>query len=122
MLYRAAAQNLYTANDKKYLNVVVSFYGGSTNRSVVTYDGLACREEIDVALDVEWVDSYLPDQFSLSNIKELFENPSRVQGLMQKTVTVVTGVEPFRFVCMKGNGYLYGEAPRISDLIENNRR
>ena len=39
--------------------------------------------------------------------------------MMLKSVTVVTGYEPFKFICMKGNGYLYDETPKVSDLIEN---
>ena len=39
--------------------------------------------------------------------------------MMKKSVTVVTGTEPFTFVCLNSNGYLYGEAPKISDLQEN---
>ena len=44
---------------------------------------------------------------------------SGLRSLMLKCVTVVTGYEPFKFVCYKGNGYLYGEAPKVADLIVN---
>ena len=37
---------------------------------------------------------------------------------MVKCVTVVTGFEPFEFVCVNGN-YLYGQTPNASDLIAN---
>ena len=39
--------------------------------------------------------------------------------MMVKAVTVVSGYEPFYFECAKGNGYLYGETPKVSDLIDN---
>ena len=38
---------------------------------------------------------------------------------MQKAVTLVSGYEPFKFVCVKNNGYLYGETPDVSNLINN---
>ena len=42
-----------------------------------------------------------------------------LKNMMLKSVTVVTGFEPFRFVVMKGNGYLFDKTPKVSDLIEN---
>ena len=42
-----------------------------------------------------------------------------LKNMMLKSVTVVTGYEPFKFMCLKGNGYLYDETPKVSELIEN---
>ena len=39
--------------------------------------------------------------------------------MMLKSVVVVTGTEPFKFVLTKGNGYLYNETPKVLELIEN---
>ena len=40
--------------------------------------------------------------------------------MILKTVTVVTGFEPFKFILLDGkDGYLFNETPQISDLIEN---
>jgi hypothetical protein len=36
-----------------------------------------------------------------------------------KTVTTVTGFSPFRFDCLKGNGYLFGSDPDTQELINN---
>ena len=44
---------------------------------------------------------------------------SMMKDIMLKAVTIVSGYEPFRFVCIKGNGYLFGETPKVSDLIAN---
>ena len=45
-------------------------------------------------------------------------NLSTIKGLMLKTVITVSGVEPFSFYFVK-EGYLYGEAPKMADLIAN---
>jgi hypothetical protein len=37
---------------------------------------------------------------------------------MLKTVITVSGFEPFSFRFTK-NGYLYGETPKVTDLIAN---
>ena len=49
------------------------------------------------------------------------QNPTMGQllGAVKKCVVVTTGFEPFKFVCMKNNGYLFGETPNIKDLINN---
>lgn len=120
MLYQSAAQNgnLY---EGQYLNVAIAFYGGGLNMSTVTFDGLGNADMLDGEMTLDWAGSYLSNQVQVSDPKDLFGNLSAMKSMMQKTVTVVTGVAPFRFVCMKGNGYLYGEAPRLAELRENNQ-
>ncbi len=125
MLYSDAqkAGSIYNKDGKAYLNVAVAFYGGGLNLSRVTFDGLdeALSKELNPVMPVEWVDSYLAQQFSLSGSPtEMLQNLSGIQTLMQKTVTVVTGTDPFKFICSKGNGYLYGETPRVEELRANN--
>ena len=44
---------------------------------------------------------------------------SMIKDVMLKCVTIVTGFEPFKFVCLKGNGYLFGDTPKVADLIAN---
>ena len=41
-----------------------------------------------------------------------------IKALAIKTVVTVTGYEPFSFRFVKG-GYLYGETPKVTDLIAN---
>ena len=45
-----------------------------------------------------------------------------VKNIMIKCVTVVTGFEPFKFMCFEANGYLYNESPKIAELQENAKR
>ena len=43
-----------------------------------------------------------------------------MKNLMLKTVTVVTGFEPFKFICMNGkDGYLYGKTFTTSEMRNN---
>ena len=46
----------------------------------------------------------------------------QIKNMMLKSVTVVTGFEPFKFRCVKADEYLFGETPQVSELIENARR
>lgn len=95
-----------------YVNVPIAFYGGGINTSTVSFDGLECIDQIGEALRIDFMDNYL----SLGQSNDMIET---LKNMMLKSVTVVTGYEPFKFICMKGNGYLYDETPKVSDLIEN---
>lgn len=95
-----------------YVNVPIAYYGGGVNTSVVNTDELDCKDQIGDVLNIDFMDNYL----SLTPGDDMVET---LKNMMLKSVTVVTGFEPFKFVCMKGNGYLYDETPKVSDLIEN---
>ena len=66
---------------------------------------------VDKKLTIDLLDSYL--SLEKGSGMTMFKN------MMLKSVTIVTGYEPFYFECIKGNGYLYGETPNVSDLIQN---
>lgn len=95
-----------------YVNVPIAFYGGGINTSVVSLDGLECIDQVGETLTIDFMENYL----SLGASNDTIEN---LKNMMLKSVTIVTGYEPFKFICMKGNGYLYDETPKVSDLIEN---
>ena len=42
-----------------------------------------------------------------------------LKNMMLKSVTIAIGDEPFKFICMKGDGYLYGQDADVQDLIRN---
>ena len=43
-----------------------------------------------------------------------------LKNLILKVVVTTIGSQPFQFICLNGqDGYLYGETPKVSDLIEN---
>ncbi|MBQ9774165.1 MAG: hypothetical protein IJW30_05825 [Clostridia bacterium] len=126
MLYNQASGNgcLYTPTDSadSYLNVVVAFYGGGLNRSTVSIDALEDAVHYSDEMSVDMVESYLPQQIDPTDFSGLMRDTSKMKVLMQKTVSAVIGTRPFRFVCMKGDGYLYGETPSVRALRENNLR
>lgn len=123
MIYKdaAAAGSTYTnAEGEKSLNIAIAFYGGGLNLSTVSLEGMEDAEQMSAEMSVEWVESYLNlPGVDMGNFNTIF---SALPSIMQKTVTTVTGIQPFRFVCMKGNGYLYGETPNVADLRANNQR
>ena len=94
------------------VNVPIAFYGGGLNLSTVNMDALDKNEEYGKAIEIDFLDHYLTP----SSGGDLM---AMAKDVMLKCVTVVTGFEPFKFVCVKGNGYLYGESPSVLDLINN---
>lgn len=94
------------------VNVPIAFYGGGLNLSTVNMDALDKNEEYGNAIEIDFLDHYLTP----SSGGDLM---AMAKDVMLKCVTVVTGFEPFKFVCVKGNGYLYGESPSVLDLINN---
>lgn len=94
------------------VNVPIAFYGGGLNLSYVNMDNLENSSEFGNAISINFLDHYLTP----SSGEDLM---AMVKDVMLKCVTVVTGFEPFKFVCMNGNGYLYGENPSVLDLINN---
>ena len=113
MLQRAYNLN-YTHNQSgsRYVNVPVAYYGGGINLSQVTFEG-ANRLVYSDKISMDLLESYL-------NLKGGSEglDLSNLRNIMMKTVTTVIGYEPFHFHFVK-NGYLYGETPHISQLIDN---
>ena len=95
-----------------YVNVPIAYYGGGINASTLNVDELECKDQIGDVLSIDFMENYL----ALESSSDLIES---LKNMMLKSVTVVTGFEPFRFVVMKGNGYLFDKTPKVSDLIEN---
>ena len=109
----SGAGNIYTSEEKRYINIPIAYYGGGLNLSKVNIDSLEGKENYGNKLEIDMMENYLSlgsgGDSALAGLK----------NMMLKAVVVVTGYEPFNFVCVKGNGYLYGETPKVSDLIEN---
>jgi hypothetical protein len=84
--------------------------------SEVVYSELEKVEEFGERTSLAWISEYLSFSGDLSE-----DNMSSLKNLAQKMVTTVTGFENFKFICMNGTGYLYGEAPSVEELRENIR-
>lgn len=102
----------YQEGGKHYMNIALAYYGGGLNLSKVSTTDLDCKAELGTALEIDLLDSYL-------NMKMGTGTVQMVKGIMLKCVTVVTGFEPFKFICFNGNGYLFNETPKVKDLQEN---
>lgn len=111
-LFSGATSSLYNDNGKEYINIPVAFYGGGLNLSTVSFDTLDCKAFISDSISIDLLDNYLSLGTGSGTIQVL-------KNMMLKSVTVVIGFEPFKFICMDNTGYLYGETPNLSDLIEN---
>jgi hypothetical protein len=96
---------------KRYVNVPVAFYGGGLNLSEVTFQNYENISNISGEVEVDLLDTYL-------NLSGSSGTSSLLRGIMLKTVITVSGFEPFSFRFTK-NGYLYGETPKVTDLIAN---
>ena len=83
--------------------------------SLLTYEGHADTNFEAKELTIDFTKEYM------NAPKVDMQNPTMGQllGAVKKCVVVTTGFEPFKFVCMKNNGYLFGETPNIKDLINN---
>lgn len=104
--------NIYVKDGSSYINIPIAYYGGGLNLSTVNTDGYIYKNYLGNVLTVDFLDSYLKLESS-SNLVTKYKN------MMLKSVTTVIGYEPFKFVCTTNDGYLYGETPKVSDLIEN---
>lgn len=113
-LTSAASSNgcIYTNEGTRYINIPIAYYGGGLNLSKVTYESNILDENMGNKLTIDLLDSYL-DLGKGSGTVQMLKN------MMLKAVTVVTGYEPFYFECVKGNGYLFSETPKVTDLIQN---
>lgn len=103
---------VYTKDGTNYVNVAVAYYGGGLNLSEVDISNLAHSDQYGDTLNVKLLDHYI-------TLPEGGNEIQMMKNLMIKTVTVVTGQNPFKFRCIKGNGYLFDETPDVSQLRKN---
>ena len=104
--------SIYANSGINYINIPIAFYGGGLNLSTVNISNLEGFENLNEEIEINFLDQYLKP----GNGGDMM---SMMKDIMLKAVTIVSGYEPFRFVCIKGNGYLFGETPKVSDLIAN---
>ena len=107
----SARGGTHTADGKANVSVPVAYYGGGTNLSVVNFDGIENAKNYTAEFDVDITGEYLKMGGGSSELAQM-------KNVMLRTVTTVTGFEPFTFRAVK-NGYLYGETPSVFELIEN---
>ena len=107
-----AQGSIYEFEGKKYVNCVIAYYGGGYNYSKITVDGSEIETNINKEIKIDVVSDYV-------RLESTSQASTLVKYLMQKAVTATIGTNPFKFVCIKNNGYLFGETPNIQDLKNN---
>ena len=103
---------LFNHSDINYINIPIAYYGGGLNLSKVTISDTVMGNTLGEKITIDFLESYL----SLGSGSSTIE---MIKNMMLKAVTIVTGYEPFYFECINGNGYLFGETPKVADLIQN---
>ena len=119
MIRQYASSQSYTdpTTGKKYTNIPIAYYGGGLNLSEVTWDGFEHADNMSGKLEIDLLESYLNLSGSSSG-SAVGALSASLGGIVLKTVITVTGYEPFYFHFVN-KGYLYGETPKITDLISN---
>ena len=110
---------VYSKDESTNLNIPIAFYGGGLNTSRITCDDSFTYKEHLVNLDDDNSNIDTLDVDFLKNYADMPKAENMLANAALKMVTIVTGFNPFRFTLAKGDGYLYNEAPKVQDLINN---
>lgn len=117
----------------EYISIPVAYYGGGRNASSVTAEGIESKV-LSPTYEVDLLDSYLGLTTTLDlsglasgGLNGVLSNPNFIRYMKEvltKTVTAVTGFEPFRFQFETSPEGLFDEdgkliAPNYRDLIRN---
>lgn len=116
--------SLYRINENgkqtSYVNIISAFYGGGKNSSQLIFnDDATYKNEIRSPIPLSFLEEYLQDKYSSNN--QSGDIKSNMKKMLLKCVTVVTGFNPFSFVCSRNNGYLFNETPKVQMLINNKK-
>ena len=118
LLEQATAKNaVYVKDGVKYINCPIAYYGGGYNLNKVNFDDEKLEENLAGEMKIDLV-----NKFTTMKVASSEETVKLVKQLMMKAITSTIGNDPFRFVCLKGNGYLYNEMPNVKELIKNNKK
>lgn len=109
IISQAEKQGSIYKNDKDYVCCAIAYYGGGNNYNKVTVDGAEVESHLNKEIKIDLLSEYV-------KLPEVSSTTTQVKYLMQKTVTVAIGYSPFKFVCIKNDGYLYNDYPNVKDL------
>ena len=114
ILYEEGRQKNAVTEDQ--LNVPIVYYGGGINYSTVTLgDDLDYKSHLTDTFDVDFLGRYAQIEGHGTGLM------ANLMGAVLKSVTIVTGFNPFKFALAKNDGYLFGEAPQVQSLIDNHK-
>ena len=139
LLNRYANQNGYKGENGQYkdkVNIPVVFYGGGANYSELTIDEgadlfndsyIGLREDTVQSAQVNLLDRYmyLPKVSPIGLVQQ-YAKIDLDKNTLIKTVTIVTGYEPFEFVFVKGtdyyDDYLSKQPTNLLEQLKNNAK
>ena len=101
--------SIYKSDNKDYVCCAVAYYGGGNNYNKITVDGAEVESHLNKEIKIDLLSEYV-------KIPETTSTTTLVKYLMQKTVTAAIGYTPFKFVCIKNDGYLFSDYPNVKDL------
>lgn len=97
----------YSSGDAQYTNIPIAYYGGGANYSTVEFaTDYVYRLNMKPAAEVDIMETYLNMSTG--------EGARQYYNMMLKTVTIVTGYEPFRFVFT--DGATLGQTPSVEKM------
>lgn len=101
--------SIYKDGDNEYICCPIAYYGGANNFSKVTINSEELSKNLNNDITIDLLSEYV-------KLPSTSNKTTEIKHLMQKAVTMTIGYEPFKFVCLKNNGYLFNESPNIKDL------
>lgn len=108
-----------SSDGKVYVNIPIAYYGGGANLSKVTFDTEDLKYDSCKLTVVDLLDKYLSLKgIELDNINLDKLDLAVIKNVMLKCVTIVTGYEPFKFISVNKQGYLFDEGPRAPQALE----
>ena len=108
-----------SSDGKVYVNIPIAYYGGGANLSKVTFDTEDLKYDSCKLTVVDLLDKYLSLKgIDPSNVDLDKLDLAVIKNVMLKCVTIVTGYEPFKFISVNKQGYLFDEGPRAPQALE----
>lgn len=108
-----------SSDGKVYVNIPIAYYGGGANLSKVTFDTEDLKYDSCKLTVVDLLDKYLSLKgIDPSNVDLGKLDLAVIKNVMLKCVTIVTGYEPFKFISVNKQGYLFDEGPRAPQALE----
>lgn len=108
-----------SSDGKVYVNIPIAYYGGGANLSKVTFNTEDLKYDSCKLTVVDLLDKYLSLKgIDPSNVDLGKLDLAVIKNVMLKCVTIVTGYEPFKFISVNKQGYLFDEGPRAPQALE----
>ena len=99
-------------NDEEYISIPIAYYGGGKNMSSIDFSSIDYYDLLNNEIDIDFIDEYL-------EYKKSDDLVTSMKTIMLKSVTVVTGFNPFRFFVQKYDDKTFELNDYMDVLIKN---